>query len=203
MKSNRKLYFIIAGVLFVIHFVVFILVLLIDGVDINDIIFQLAIYALFATAMFTQKKKLFGAAAVIEAVRCAIMLIDSEEFIAPAMSLIGAILVAISVFRQKKIKDICFLYAGIRALWYVLIMGDSILRDFMVCLAVIVIDAAPFVLAGVAFGGENKVHSTNNRVAPVSTTNQIEKLKNLKELLDEGILTQEEFEEKKKQILGL
>lgn len=202
MKSNRKPYFIIAGVLFVVRFVFLIPSLLSYGVDI-DIIFSLATYMLFATAVFSQKNKLFGAAAVIEAVRYAIMLINNEEIIATAMSLIGAILVAISVFRQNKIKDFCFLYAGIRATWYVLIMGGSILIDFMVGVAVIAIDAAPFALAGLAFGGENKMHSTNVRVAPVSTTNQIEKLRSLKELLDEGILTQEEFEEKKKQMLGL
>ena len=202
MKSNRKPYFIIAGVLFVVRFVFLIPTLLSYGVDI-DIIFSLATYMLFATAVFSQKNKLFGAAAVIEAVRYAIMLINNEEIIATAMSLIGAILVAISVFRQNKIKDFCFLYAGIRATWYVLIMGGSILIDFMVGVAVIAIDAAPFALAGLAFGGENKMHSTNVRVAPVSTTNQIEKLRSLKELLDEGILTQEEFEEKKKQMLGL
>lgn len=202
MKSNRKPYFIIAGVLFVVRFVFLIPSLLSYGVDI-DIIFSLATYMLFATAVFSQKNKLFGAAAVIEAVRYAIMLINNEEIIATAMSLIGAILVAISVFRQNKIKDFCFLYAGIRATWYVLIMGGSILIDFMVGVAVIAIDAAPFALAGLAFGGENKMHSTNVRVAPISTTNQIEKLRSLKELLDEGILTQEEFEEKKKQMLGL
>lgn len=202
MKSNRKPYFIIAGVLFVVRFVFLIPSLLSYGVDI-DIIFSLATYMLFATAVFSQKNKLFGAAAVIEAVRYAIMLINNEEIIATAMSLIGAILVAISVFRQNKIKDFCFLYAGIRATWYVLIMGGSILIDFMVGVAVIAIDAAPFALAGLAFGGENKMHSTNVRVAPVSTTNQIEKLRSLKDLLDEGILTQEEFEEKKKQMLGL
>lgn len=202
MKSNRKPYFIITGVLFIIPLVLLIPVSLNYATNVN-IIFLLATYVLFATAMFSQKKKLFGVAAVIEAVRCAIMLIDSEEFIAPAISLIGAILVAISAFQQNKIKDICFLYAGMRALWYVLIMGDSILRDFIVCLTVIVIDAATFVLAGVAFGGESNAYSTNNQVSSASTTNQIEKLTNLKKLLDEGILTQEEFEEKKKQILGL
>ena len=80
MKSNRKMYFIIAGVLFVIRFVFLIPSLLSYGVGIDNII-HLATYVLFATAMFSQKKKLFGASAVIEAVRCAIMLIPS----APAL----------------------------------------------------------------------------------------------------------------------
>ena len=37
----------------------------------------------------------------------------------------------------------------------------------------------------------------------VSIQEQISALKNLKELLDAGILTQEEFDNKKKQILGM
>lgn len=42
-----------------------------------------------------------------------------------------------------------------------------------------------------------------NHDTPKQETNDIEQLKNLKELLDSGILTQEEFDAKKKQILGL
>ena len=41
---------------------------------------------------------------------------------------------------------------------------------------------------------------TNSNTTPVSTT---EELKSLKDLLDSGVITQEEFDAKKKQLLGL
>ena len=39
--------------------------------------------------------------------------------------------------------------------------------------------------------------------SPMSFDEQIENLKKLKELVDMGVLTQEEFEAKKKEIMGL
>lgn len=48
------------------------------------------------------------------------------------------------------------------------------------------------------------VHTTQPMVSVTTEANgEVEQLKGLKELLDAGILTQEEFDEKKKQILGL
>ena len=43
----------------------------------------------------------------------------------------------------------------------------------------------------------------NARNAPVATSSPADELKKFKELLDMGIITQEEFEAKKKQLLGL
>lgn len=48
------------------------------------------------------------------------------------------------------------------------------------------------------------IHTTQPMVSVTTEANgEVEQLKGLKELLDAGILTQEEFDEKKKQILGL
>lgn len=53
----------------------------------------------------------------------------------------------------------------------------------------------------------NMAQSLNQNVAPTSNNSsfdqQVENLKKLKELLDSGILTEEEFNKKKKEILGL
>lgn len=47
-------------------------------------------------------------------------------------------------------------------------------------------------------------HVVTEPIPPAATSdNSIEQLKQLAELKDQGILTQEEFEAKKKQILGL
>ena len=40
-------------------------------------------------------------------------------------------------------------------------------------------------------------------VQPVQQTNNLEQIKELKEMLDSGIISQEEFDAKKKQLLGL
>ena len=45
--------------------------------------------------------------------------------------------------------------------------------------------------------------SSTSTTTAIGTETAIEKLTKLKQLLDEGIITQEEFEAKKKQLLGL
>ena len=61
------------------------------------------------------------------------------------------------------------------------------------------------VLFGFAFATEKKpaLAKTSNVAATADTESTIEKLTKLKSLLDSGIITQEEFDEKKKQMLGL
>ena len=52
--------------------------------------------------------------------------------------------------------------------------------------------------------GINPVNASQNESnAKMSLDEQIDALKKLKELVDAGILTQEEFDAKKKQIMGL
>lgn len=63
------------------------------------------------------------------------------------------------------------------------------------------------VMFGLAANATEQAPSESSRkpavaIANNSVENQIERLTKLKDLLDKGILTQEEFEDKKKQILG-
>ena len=44
---------------------------------------------------------------------------------------------------------------------------------------------------------------TKTRYNPIESTDTIEEIRKYKQLLDEGIITQEEFDAKKKQLLGL
>ena len=50
---------------------------------------------------------------------------------------------------------------------------------------------------------KNKSAIQNRSASKISHDNKIEELKKIKELLDAGVITQEEFNAKKKQILGL
>ena len=52
-------------------------------------------------------------------------------------------------------------------------------------------------------GEDNVYESVDNRSESISVERVADDLKKLKELLDSGILTQEEFDAKKKQLLGL
>lgn len=57
--------------------------------------------------------------------------------------------------------------------------------------------------AGMAFGNQIANTVSQSTVKEESSEGMVEKLREMKSLLDEGILTQEEFDTKKKQILGL
>ena len=48
-----------------------------------------------------------------------------------------------------------------------------------------------------------QVQASSNDAAKVATTSSADELKKFKELLDAGVITQEEFDSKKKQLLGL
>ena len=50
---------------------------------------------------------------------------------------------------------------------------------------------------------QQNAQPTQNGSAPVANGSEAEQLKRLKDLLDAGVLTQEEFDAKKKQVLGL
>lgn len=61
------------------------------------------------------------------------------------------------------------------------------------------------VMTGLAFSNKlvEQVNHTGSKQIAENSDSKIEKLSKLKELLDRGIITQEEFDEKKKQLLGL
>ena len=50
---------------------------------------------------------------------------------------------------------------------------------------------------------QQNAQPTQNGSSPVANGSEAEQLKRLKDLLDAGVLTQEEFDAKKKQVLGL
>lgn len=62
-----------------------------------------------------------------------------------------------------------------------------------------VMKALSFLLAN----SQQNTQPTQNGSAPAANGSEAELLKRLKDLLDAGVLTQEEFDAKKKQVLGL
>lgn len=60
------------------------------------------------------------------------------------------------------------------------------------------------ILIGVVFSTKERIITVGNiSSVPTSSSSNVEQLVKLKDLLDRGIITQEEFEAKKKQLLGL
>ena len=52
-------------------------------------------------------------------------------------------------------------------------------------------------------GQENIYYASGESVSKIDSLPQVEQIKKLKDLLDQGILTEEEFQAKKKQILKI
>ena len=128
------------------------------------------------------------------------------------LTIIAWSLVVLAINKKNNQITYCFISAGlilavflIRQIYGTIFLGTSLgmvglLRQL---LTVIPIALMGNVLADTDFGsGEHKV--TQRLVSKnAGQESQFEKLTKLKELLDLGIITQQEFDEKKKQLLGL
>ena len=110
-----------------------------------------------------------------------------------------SMLAVILMLAGAVIYDLAYIIYGWEWLTFALvasIVGDLLLFAGLRC--------APMVLAGHVMQGEapQSAPAQLAAAATVDPSDRIEKLMKLKALLDAGALTQEEFEEKKKQILG-
>lgn len=110
---------------------------------------------------------------------------------------VGVLFVVLTATRKKKFAyataatyTICCLYTAL--LYHVSLPEDMALR------------IASFVLSGLAY--ENmpaKVKKATPNVVHSSTADKIQRMENLQNLLEKGIITPEEFDAKKKQLLNL
>ena len=100
--------------------------------------------------------------------------------------------------------------AGIAILWCIMItIADmdyafNVLRIVRYVISAIMLAVGAIFLGKVFYQGKRDRGNTENSKQSLNTTEDIvEKLTTLKALLDEGIISQEEFDNKKKQILNL
>lgn len=128
------------------------------------------------------------------------------------LSLAVFVLLLLAVFQRDKAKKLCFTSAGLRVGVFVLTIVSYIIfgvnvRSILRLIPSTLLGCASIVLVGIVMQAGKKCENVSPAVptaAPVTadTSARIDKLMKLKTLLDNGVLTQEEFDAKKKQLLG-
>ena len=174
---------------------------------------------MMAVSMLLGMRQVFMVGAGFQAVSCLIKLLFSHMG-APAqdivnifsciLSLDGYVLIALTIQEKKnaakyEILSIALFLIGCvtsKIALYGKVSVDNIafaLEDF-------VLIASPILLAYIVLENVPQAQTTKMVKQPpktVKSDNRIEELTKLKDLLDTGIITQEEFDMKKKQILGV
>ena len=178
-------------------------------------VFSLCGSVLLATSIFSQSGKLFVIGATGKAIAFIPWILDSlghSYLFAFSISYIAAaaswILVALSRLKTDKTKIFFIVAVGLHAFSSIITQTDLGFDDLLVCVKNTLIFAIPVMLAGFALPNvEFTIKSIGTNTASVSsaanTLNQYEKMSKLKELLDMDLITQEEFEAKKKELLHL
>ena len=131
-----------------------------------------------------------------------------REYARHLFSITWAVLLSVAGLKRNSAKLLCYIAAAVRFLVWVF----DIYYDFSSIVTTIPVVAAT-VLVGLVLSDKYKNESFSTS-ATVTTTpsgtpvvnaelSTVDSIKQYKELLDQGVLTEEEFAEKKKQILGL
>ncbi len=138
------------------------------------------------------------------------ILYNGTLFATQIMSLALYILLMIAGIKPKSAKTLGLVAAVLAVVELVItIMGYGIIATYILWGLLL---AAGAMLLGLTYDGFSKKEVMNKAVAAQNSNipaqgiledNNVEKLMRLKAFLDEGVITQEEFDEKKKQLLGL
>lgn len=168
--------------------------------------------AIMAVSMFLGMRQVFIVGAGFQAVSCLIKLLALHENIMNILSavllLAGYVLAAFAIQDKKNtskyviVSVVLFLIGNIAN--QIAFFTDKLsiiwaLKDFVSV-------ASPILLACIVFENIPQAQTTKMVKQPTKTAksnDRIEELTKLKDLLDTGVITQEEFDAKKKQILGV
>lgn len=168
--------------------------------------------AIMAVSMFLGMRQVFIVGAGFQAVSCLIKLLALHENIMNILSavllLAGYLLAAFAIQDKKNtskyviVSVVLFLIGNIAN--QIAFLTDKLsiiwaLKDFVSV-------ASPILLACIVFENIPQAQTTKMVKQPTKTAksnDRIEELTKLKDLLDTGVITQEEFDAKKKQILGV
>ena len=174
---------------------------------------------MMAVSMLLGMRQVFMVGAGFQAVSCLVKLLfsrigtpaqDTVNIISCVLLLAGYVFIALAIQEKKnktiyEILSIALFLIGCIASQIALygkVSGDNIafaLEDF-------VLIASPILLACIVLENVPQAQTTKTVKQPPKTAksdNRIEELTKLKDLLDTGVITQEEFDAKKKQILGV
>lgn len=167
---------------------------------------------MIAVSMFLGIRQVFIVGAGFQAVSCLIKLLALHENIMNILSavllLAGYLLAAFAIQDKKNtskyviVSVVLFLIGNIAN--QIAFLTDKLsiiwaLKDFVSV-------ASPILLACIVFENIPQAQTTKMVKQPTKTAksnDRIEELTKLKDLLDTGVITQEEFDAKKKQILGV
>ena len=168
--------------------------------------------AIMAVSMFLGMRQVFIVGAGFQAVSCLIKLLALHKNIMNILSavllLAGYVLAAFAIQDKKNtskyviVSVVLFLIGNIAN--QIAFLTDKLsiiwaLKDFVPV-------ASPILLACIVFENTPQAQTTKMVKQPTKTAksnDRIEELTKLKDLLDTGVITQEEFDAKKKQLLNL
>lgn len=199
MKKNDILRY-CAGVVFLIQA----LRQLRSGLNLVNVIW-LIFFVLIGVSFFIKKPVLTTVGGAVWVLMSAINLIEFLSYgilawytVAQILFLAAKILfLVLTVTRKKPLGYAAAVICGIGYLGNILLLHSSPTVGM-------ILTVAGYVLAGFAYEAmPAKVRVSTPVRAYNSTTDKIQRLENLQNLLEKGILTQEEFDEKKKNLLNL
>ena len=167
---------------------------------------------MMAVSMFLGIRQVFMVGAGFQAVSCLIKLLDSPKNIVNIFSfvllLLGYVLIVFAVQDKKNaskykiVSVVLFLVGSIGN--QIAFVKDTV--SIIGAMKNFVSIASPILLACIVFENTPQAQTTKMVKQPskaAKSDNRIEELTKLKDLLDGGAITQEEFDAKKKQLLDL
>ena len=173
---------------------------------------------MMAMSLFSGKHQIFMVGVGFQAVSCLIKLLFSQmgapaqnivNIISCVLLLAGYVLIALAIQEKKNkpkyeiLSVVLFLIGCIAN--QIALYGKITVDNIAFALENFVLMASPVLLACVVLENVPQAQTTKTVKQPPKTAksdNRIEELTKLKDLLDTGVITQEEFDAKKKQILG-
>lgn len=218
-KSQRTLQY-ISGGLFVVSFIWNLYLIRYVGPVNLSILWSIATI-LLAVAMFTGKKRLFSVGITIHLVAALLYSIGSIPFVQDFLpfvilfriiftgTFIGFVLCVIAyalilISMRNNQKQSQFIIIAV-----ILLCVGSVINYFhcrvgiLAFLRMVIPAVIPISFAVFALQKPHKLVAVSDDQKKSQLLNDVERLTKLKELLDAGFITQEEFDEKKKQVLGL
>ena len=173
-----------------------------------------ALGVMMAVSLFSGMYQIFMVGVGFQAVSCLVRLLSSwmstVNIISCILLLAGYVLIALAI-QEKKNKTIyeilsiaLFLIGCIAS--QIADYGEVSASSIAFALEDFALIASPILLACIVMENVPQAQTTKMVKQPPKTAksdNRIEELTKLKDLLDTGVITQEEFDAKKKQILGM
>ena len=170
--------------------------------------------AMLAVSIFLGIRQIFMVGAGFQAVSCLVRLLSSwmstVNIISCILLLAGYVLIALAIQEKKnktiyEIMSIALFLIGCIAS-QIADYGEVSASSIAFALEDFALIASPILLACIVMENVPQAQTTKMVKQPPKTAksdNRIEELTKLKDLLDTGVITQEEFDAKKKQILGM